>query len=406
MSRSNIFAALVGLAVVTWPILCGQAASAQDADKAFDSQAWQKAQKTGQRAVETSDYGLAERSFNQALEEARKLPAPANERKMAESMTGLANLYVIRGQNAKAEPLYEKVLKIKQAVSAPLDKDLLRLKAKVIQFYLGQNKKDKALKLVDEIAMASEVEVKQFIDLVQAFNRLQGFYHANRKLEEAEIQVKQAQDSTIAFLKDNAQEDAVLFDNLAGNIKDLSQPQATKLAERLYKSALALRERSLPSEHAALSASMENLGRLYLKENHLAQAELLLSKSYEMSLKTLGQERRETQVKLDGLAQALIAQGHLARAEAQYRKLFAQDPKTFKPGPDILAQFAALLVRQGKNQEATNYYARALKMQEAAYGPNHASLVNLLEAFSLALSKANRPQEAQKMAARAKAIKS
>jgi len=125
-----------------------------------------------------------------------------------------------------------------------------------------------------------------------------------------------------------------------------------------------------------------------------------------MSLKTLGLERRETQIKLDGLAQALIAQGHLARAEAQYRKLFAQDPKTFKPGPDILAQFAALLVRQGKYQEATNYYARALKMQEAAYGPNHASLVNLLEAFSLALNKANRPQEAQKMAARAKAIKS
>lgn len=404
MSRSNTFAVLVGLAVGAWPISCGQAALAQEPDKTFDSQAWQKAQKTGQRAVETSDYGLAERSFNQALEETKKLPS--NDRRIAESMTGLANLYGIRGQTAKAEPLYEKALKIKQANSGPLDKDLLRSKAKLIQFYLGQNKKDKALRLADEISSSSEVEVRQFIDVAHSFSRLQGFYHANRKLEESEIQVKQAQDTTIAFLKDAAQEDAVLFDNLAGSIKDLTQPQAIKLAERLYKSALALRERSLPPEHAALSASMENLGRLYLKENHLAQAELLLSKSYEMSLKTLGLERRETQLKLDGLAQALIAQGHLARAEAQYRKLFAQDPKTFKPSADLLAQFGALLVRLGKHQEATTYYARALKMQEAAYGPNHASLVNLLEAYSLALTKANRGQEAQKMAARARAIKS
>jgi tetratricopeptide (TPR) repeat protein len=83
----------------------------------------------------------------------------------------------------------------------------------------------------------------------------------------------------------------------------------------------------------------------------------------------------------------------------------SHDIKQRYPSADFLAGFAGLLVKEGRYSEAVPYYSRALKLQEAINGPQHASLANLLDSYAYALSKANRGEEAKRLTSRAKSIR-
>lgn len=374
---------------------------------AFDAVKWAQATKAGSKAMDGGDFGAAERNFKLALQEVKT--APANDLRIAESLTNLGVLYVSRGQSAKAEPLFEKACKQRETVSA-YDRDTVETESKLAQFYIGLGKKDKALNLGDKVAEYGENEARQLIEIGAAFKKLASYYQTHRKLESAEIAAKQAEDETLAAMKAQAVETAVLLDALGTAVKDIGGERGSKQAEKLYKSALALREHTLSAEHAALAASLENLGKLYLTQGRTAQAEPLLKRSYEISLATLGPERRETQLRLDGLAQSYAGSGRYSEAEALYRKILDTSGKTKGSQhsgqiADIACNLAAMLVKQGRYTEALPYYARALKIQEAANGPQHASLANLLDSYAYALSKANRANEAKKYQARAKSIR-
>jgi tetratricopeptide (TPR) repeat protein len=365
----------------------------------FDGVKWARATKTGSNAFVNSDFGLAERSFKEALEEVKL--APANDIRMAESFNNLGVLYVSRGLPAKAEPYFEKAAKIREAALGSSDKDVIAGQSKLAQFYLTVGKRDKALALVNKIADYGDYESKQLTEVSAAFKKLSLYYHNHRRLEDSEIAVKQAEEKTLGEMKAQAVETAVMLDAVGNAIKDNN-----KLAERLFKSALTLRERTLTSEHAALASSLENLGKLYMTDGRTAQAEPLLRRAYEISLSTLGPDRQETQKRLDNLAQVCTALNKNSEAEGLYRKILdSQEKGAKKNSPELLANFASLLVKEGRASEALPYYSRALKIQESLNGPQHASLANLLDSYAYALNKCNRQAEAQKCQARAKSIR-
>lgn len=368
----------------------------------FDGPKWSALTKAGAKAFASGDFGSAERNFKDAIEEVKS--APQGDLRIAESFTNLGVLYVSRGQMAKAEPLFEKSVKIKEGALGSQDKDVIAALAKLTQYYLSNGKKEKTRPMLDRLAAYGETEAGQYREVELSFRKLSKYYKAHRKLEESEISVKQAETTTLSEMKDQAIETAVLLDGIALSLKDSALKEEAaqgKIVERMFKSALSLRERALPPDHAALAVSLENLGRLYLAQGRVAMAEPLLKRSYEISLHTLGPERRETQLRLEGLAQALLVQGRLSEAETLYRQLL---DKT-KPSVDTLSNFAALLVKQGKFGEAIPYYGKALKAQESISGPQSASLVGLLDSYAYALSRANRTAEAKKLQSRARAIK-
>jgi tetratricopeptide (TPR) repeat protein len=365
----------------------------------FDGVKWAKATKAGSNAFINSDFGLAERSFKEALEEVKL--APANDIRIAESFNNLGVLYVSRGLPAKAEPFFEKAAKVREAALGNSDKDVIAGQSKLAQFYLTVGKRDKALVLINKIADYGDYESKQLNEVSGAFKKLSLYYHNHRKLEDCEIAVKQAEEKTLSEIKAQAVETAVMLDAVGNAIKDNS-----KLAERLFKSALTLRERTLTSEHAALASSLENLGKLYMADGRSAQAEPLLRRAYEISLSTLGPDRQETQKRLDNLAQICTTLNKNGEAEGLYRKILdSQEKGAKKNSPELLANFASLLVKEGRASEALPYYARALKIQESLNGPQHASLATLLDSYAYALNKCNRQAEAQKCQARAKSIR-
>ncbi len=378
--------------------------SAEPVKRKFDGVKWATVTKTGSNAFINSDFGLAERSFKEALEEVKL--APTNDLRIAESCNNMGVLLVSRGQAAKAEPYFEKAARIRELALGAFDQDVIAGQGKLAQFYLNQGKRDKAFVLVNKIADYGDNESKQLNEIAGSFKRLSNYYQSHKKLEEYEVSVKQAEEKTLSTMKAQAVETAVILDSVGNAIKDVGAEKGRVLAERLFKAALLLRERTLSSQHAAMASSLENLGKLFAATGRSAQAEPLLKRAYDISLATLGPDRRETQLRLDNLAQVNVSLGNLSEAEGLYRKILdSQEKGAKKNSPDLLANFASLLCKQGRYSDSIPYYARALKIQESLNGPQHASVATLLDSYAYALAKCNRGAEAQKCQARAKSIR-
>jgi tetratricopeptide (TPR) repeat protein len=397
-SLASAFAASIAVFFATCP-----------ASLAFDLEQWETLSRAGQKAYEVQNWGGAEKNFLAALDQLRGATDEEKGAHLADSLSNLGMLYSTRGQFAKAESFYEKSLKVKEYVLGSLDKGVLASQAKLCQLYLSQGKKDKALVLSEKLAVYGEAQSRELSEVANSFDHLQKFYDSHKKLLKVAQSVKDAEQSTLNEMKDQCQEVAILLDGVGMSIKDVGGESGKRQAERLFKSALALRQRSLAPEHAALASSLENLGRLYLSEGKPERAEPLMRSSYDISVKTLGAGRQETILRLDGLAQVLTNEGKLSEAENLYRHVLGEDQgkaaKGSRSQADMAANMAALLVKQGRYSEAVPYYSRALKIQESINGPQSASLSNLLDSYAYALSKSNRGGEAKKLSARAKSIR-
>ena len=377
--------------------------------QAFDQEQWTIATRTGQRAYETQSWGVAEKNFQAALDQLKGASDAEKSQYLGDSLANLGMLFSGRGQFAKAESYLEKSLKVREYVLGAHDKTTIASQVKLCQLYLNLGKQNKAMPIIDKLADYGEAQSRELSEVINSFAKLQSFYDKHKKLLQIAKSMREAEDSTLKEAKEQCQDVAILLDGLGNSIKDINNAHARRQAERLYKSALALRQRTLTPEHAALASSLENLGKLYLVEGKTTKAEPLLRNSYEISVKTLGPDRAETLVRLECLAQVLTNAGKLGEAEGLYRKILDVNkggtPKGSRSQADMCSNLAALLVKEGRYGEAVPYYGRALKIQEGINGPQHASLANLLDSYAYALSKSNRGAEAKKLSARAKSIR-
>jgi len=375
----------------------------------FDQEQWASLSKSGQKAYESQNWGAAEKNFLAALDQLRGASDAEKGEHLADSLGNLGMLYSSRGQFAKAQSYYEKSLKVKEYVLGSYDKGVIASQVKLCQLYLNLGKRDKAMPIVDKLADYGEAQSCELAEVTNSFAKLKRFYEHHKTLDKTARSLTEAEEATFKEMKDQCQDVAILLDSVGTSIKDINTEQARRQAERLYKSALALRQRTLAPSHAALASSLENLGQLYLAEGKSTRAEPLLRNSYEISVKTLGPDRGETLKRLDGLAQVLTSEGKLSEAEALYRTVLdggqGAAPKGSRSQADMSANMAALLVKQGRFSEAVPYYSRALKIQESISGPQSASLSTLLDSYAYALSKSNRGGEAKKLSARARSIR-
>src|SRR3984957_10692138 len=96
---------------------------------------WKHLQSDGEAAMCGNNYGLAENNFLAALHEAEKLDVA--DLHVADSLQALASLYCIRGLFAKAQPLYERELRVREHVLGGEHPDVVCAVGKLAQFYLN-----------------------------------------------------------------------------------------------------------------------------------------------------------------------------------------------------------------------------------------------------------------------------
>lgn len=365
---------------------------------------WNKYSTEGAKAYEQANWGQAERLFKSALKEAE--PFGDKDLRLASSLTNLGVLYNFRNQSAKAEPLFERAIAIKQKAMGADNPEVVASVGKMCHFYLKSGNQAKADALSNKIISYADKMMKDRTNVSSSFAKLSAFYQSHRELESAEVLVKQAQEMTEKRGTEGDLELATLLDGLGS-----SYAAAGKVAygEQFYKRSLQIREQILAPSHIAIASSCENLAKLYLQQGKAAQAEPLFRKSLDISRKVLGEQKPETLTRTDNLAQCLIKMGNNQEAEALYHHGLEVFEKAYGKNSGYLLNcqlaLSALLAKQGRYAEAAPLLSEAVKVSEKLNGPQHASLSPILDSYADVLEKTNHKSEAAKMKARAKAIR-
>jgi tetratricopeptide (TPR) repeat protein len=145
-------------------------------------------------------------------------------------------------------------------------------------------------------------------------------------------------------------------------------------ADELFRDVLAIREKTLGSEHADTGRGVNNIGRLLWDQGDYAGARLLFERALAIREKVLGPEHPDTAESLNGIAAAVFkTEGNLAEARPLYERALAIYEKAF--GPEhwsivrTLRNFASLLHDQ--RDYARLLYERALAISEKTLGPEH-----------------------------------
>ncbi len=179
-------------------------------------------------------------------------------------------------------------------------------------------------------------------------------------------------------------------------------------AESLFRSALAISEKALGTDHPSVATSLNNLGLLLYHQGKYAEAEPLYRRSLAISEKALGIDHPSVATSLNNLAELLDTQGKYAEAEPLYRRSLAISEKALGTDhPDVaksLNNLALLLSTEGKYAEAEPLYRRSLAISEKALGTDHPSVATSLNNLGLLLYHQGKYAEAAPLLRRALAI--
>jgi tetratricopeptide (TPR) repeat protein len=368
-----------------------------------DTSDWQRMKVAGETALAVNNYGGAEKELSGALREAEKFAA--GDARMADTLRSLAGLYCIRGQFNRAEPLYERELRVREKAFGGEHPEVVACVGKLAQFYLNHGAPAKGDKLASLLLGFAERKVKEQQNIKGNFAKLEQFYGKSKDYAEARALLQRLEQNTEKTTATQDLELATTLDSL-GHLY-----QAKKrfdLAEKMYRHALAFREPNLQPGHLALALSYENLAALYSAQGKNAQAEPLYKQALAVTEKTLQPERPEVYSRLDELARTYVSMGQTIEAVSLYRRALTILEKT-RPGAADTGKasyaLAQLYIKEGKFPEAEPLVKRALAISESVHGPEHAAVAPILDTYADVLQRVNKSSEAARMRARARAIK-
>jgi len=179
---------------------------------------------------------------------------------------------------------------------------------------------------------------------------------------------------SIAPLADSAQPELASLIKL-GTLKLETGDDAE--AEKSFRKALDLADRTLGPEHPEVVLLLTDLTRFYLKKSAHAAAEPLLLRLLEMK-RVKGEDHPEFATVLASLANVRQALGSHESAEQLLRRVLEIRERTLAPNHFAIASALEHLgdacAARGKITEALEVFQRAFSIRERTLGPEHPSL--------------------------------
>ncbi len=158
-------------------------------------------------------------------------------------------------------------------------------------------------------------------------------------------------------------------------------------AEKLYRRALLITERSVGGTHPNVAALVHNIGTVCQSQARLGEAEALYRRSLEILEAVYGRDHPDMAASLNNLGSLYLSQARYGEAEGLIQRALDITEKTLgKDHPDLASSLNALgnLYRaRGKYKEAEKRYERALKLTEKARGSSHPDLIIILNNYSM-----------------------
>jgi len=337
-------------------------------------------------------YAKARSLAEKSVEVRQKVLGPEHPDTLR-SMTNLANVEVLLGDQRLAEKMYQQVLDIQRRVLGAEHPDSLRTmhNLAVVAHRLGRYTEAEKLyrKLVEIDRRVIGPEHRQTLTTITNLAIVledQGQYAAAEKLYQEVLDSWRRQedepDATWALL------------GLAGNKVALGQYAE---AEKLYGEGLAFDRRTAGPEHPTTLRAMQGLGEVYLAQKRIPEAHGILQQALEISRRVLGPEHLNTLDRIQLLAQAKTAQGEYAEAERMLSETLAIDRRVLGPNNPrtlgVARSLADVEAHQGRNRESEALQLETLSTARRVLGPRHPLVGRILYNLgSLALRQGNRNQ--------------
>ncbi len=170
-------------------------------------------------------------------------------------------------------------------------------------------------------------------------------------------------------------------------------------AEPLHLEALAVRRRTLGSEHPHTLNTISNLASVVKEQGRLDEAEPLYLEALAARRRTLGSEHPDTLGSINNLANLLKAQGRLDEAEPLYLEALAARRRTLgNKHPSTLSSInnlAILLKDQGMLDEAEPLYLEALAANRCTLGSDHPTTLSYINNLANLLKAQGKLDEAE-----------
>jgi eukaryotic-like serine/threonine-protein kinase len=324
----------------------------------------------------------------------------------ARMMDTMGNVYLNLGLFKKAEFLFERSLKLREANLGPDDLDVAAALNNLALLYKNQGRYDLAEPLYRRaLAMRERSFGPDHADVATSLNNLASLFQYQGDYASAESLYRRALRIRENVFGPDHPDVAELLNNLA--LLHLIRAEYAQ-AEPLFKRALAIWEKSRAPGHPDLAIALNNLASLYYQQKKYAEATPIFERSLAIKEKTLGPDHPDLAATLNNLAMLYRVQGRYAQAEPLLDRALAIREKALGPehpeGAKIMYNMARLYIAQKRLPEAETLFRRALDIYDRAPKVNPERIIETLNEYAQLLRRTQRPAEAEKLLVRAQAI--
>jgi tetratricopeptide (TPR) repeat protein len=340
-------------------------------------------------------YAEAERLYLLAL----RIKGDKLVSKHPDTISKLADLYLMQSKYVEAERLYQQALIIYQQQLGPGHPYTGNGLHDLGYLYHAQGKYVEAEPLYQQALTIYQQQLGPgHLDTANGLNDLAALYRDQGKYVEAEPLYQQA----LAITEQQLGREHLKTATTLVNLSVLYQYQGKwSAAEPLLKRVLSMREQQLGLEHPHVAHCLNYLANLYYQLGRYAEAEPLYQRALHINEQQLGSEHPDVASSLNGLANLSREQGGYAEAEPLYqRALHIREHALGSECPDTaetVHDLARLREVQGNSEEARTGYARALAIREQMLGALHPKTTETRKRFIVLLRAMGQHEEAAEL---------
>jgi tetratricopeptide (TPR) repeat protein len=378
---------------------------------------------------------------------------------LVQTMLDLGSIYEAEGNHPQAMVLYKRVLGIDQVAFGPYHLETGKTLHKIAKSSHNAGKLTdaepyykKAMSIFEKQADNNNPNIADLVALLQDYSRL--LSQTSRKSEAKDMESKAAalkdqlhkpassaqaasgaagnqsqsawqvqvltkgsgsglaqtnEDREVAGRATESTTDANKLAPVLSTLADVYfQQQRYSTAESLYKTILAIDEKTLGADHPGVAFDLLNLAQLYVSEQRYQEAEPILKRALAIYESNYGSDNLLL-VRTKGLLGSVYEhEGKTEQAQALYKTALDAGQKSLGPNnletAKILNNMAYLCYRQEKYEDAETYYKWALASTEGAVGPGDPLVAACLQDYAKVLRKLDRVAEAENMEDQAKTI--
>jgi len=258
--------------------------------------AWKSHHQAGASSLEQGHYPEAEKQFQAALKEVEGF-AETDARRLR-TLAGLARLRVLQGQHTQAESLYLHILTLREKSLGTENPRLASTLEELAAIYSAQEKLERTENLYRRILELQENNLDP-ASASSTLSKLADLYRKQNNFARADSLSRRAMG-----LK------------LHTRAYDHYLQKKYDPAEKLYKRALKIQQKTLGNAHPDLARTYYDLALLYAVQNRYGPAEKLYKRALAVQERLWGDNHRELAPTLDNLAQQLEKLGRPDEAAA------------------------------------------------------------------------------------------